>query len=99
MLNHFVFIKYVNGTGDDHIAAFTRGMLALRNTIPEIAQLTIGRDMLHEARSWDLLLCMTFASVDALRQYQRHADHQAMMAFNQPRVAEVGSVDFFVSDS
>jgi hypothetical protein len=37
---------------------------------------------------------MRFASVDALRRYQQHSEHQKVMAFNQPLVADVASVDF-----
>lgn len=95
MLNHYVFIKYVEGTGDDHVREFTRRLRALRGSIAGIGHLEVGRDILREARSWDLLLIMRFDSVDALRRYQRHPDHQAVMAFNQPHVAEVGAVDFF----
>jgi hypothetical protein len=40
------------------------------------------------------MLIMRFASVEALRAYQQHPEHQAVMAFNQPFVADVGSVDF-----
>jgi len=40
------------------------------------------------------MLIMRFASLEALRQYQQYPDHQRVMAFNQPAVAEVGSVDF-----
>jgi len=69
-------------------------MLALRARIPGIEHLEIGCDSLHDARSWDLMLIMRFASLEALRQYQQYPDHQRVMAFNQPAVAEVGSVDF-----
>jgi hypothetical protein len=37
---------------------------------------------------------MEFASAEALRAYQRHPDHLAVMAFNDPFVANVASVDF-----
>jgi hypothetical protein len=37
---------------------------------------------------------MRFASVAALRVYQQHPEHQNLMAFNQPSVAAVASVDF-----
>jgi hypothetical protein len=87
-------IKYQKGTGDEHIAEFSKRMLALRTSIPGIEYLEIGRDILHDARSWDLILIMRFASVDALRSYQQHPDHQKVMAFNQPFVADVASVDF-----
>jgi hypothetical protein len=98
MLRHYVFLKYRDGTSDGHIAAFCGGMLALRGAIGEIRHLEIGRDELHETRSWTLVLIMEFASVDALRAYQRHPRHLALMAFNDPFVEHVASVDFTAAD-
>ena len=94
MLQHYVFLKYRNGTTDGHVEAFCERMSALRGTIGEIQHLEIGRDELHDARSWDLVLIMRFASPEALRVYQRHPDHLAVMGFNDPFVADVASVDF-----
>jgi hypothetical protein len=94
MLQHYVFLKYRKGTTDGHVVAFCERMFALRGTIGEIQHLEIGRDELHEARSWDLVLIMQFASPEALRAYQRHPDHLAVMGFNDPFVADVASVDF-----
>jgi hypothetical protein len=94
MLRHYVFLKYRQGTSDGHIAAFCARMLALRQAVGSIQHLEIGRDELHDARSWDLVLIMEFASVDALRGYQRHPEHVALMAFNDPFVADVATVDF-----
>ena len=94
MLRHYVFLKYRDGTSDDHVAAFCERLLALRGTIGGIEHLEIGRDELHDARSWDVVLIMQFASLDALRAYQRHPQHVEVMAFNAPFVANLGSVDF-----
>ena len=94
MLQHYVFLKYREETSDEHIAAFCEGMLALRGAIGEIRHLEIGRDELHDARSWDLVLIMAFDSVDALRAYQAHPEHVALMQFNNPFVTDVASVDF-----
>ena len=94
MLQHYVFLKYRDGTTDGHIAAFCERMFALRGTIGEIQHLEIERDELHDARSWDLVLIMEFASPEALRAYQRHPNHLAVMAFNDPFVANIASVDF-----
>jgi hypothetical protein len=94
MLRHYVFLKYRDGTSEAHVSAFCDRMLALRATIPGIAHLEIGRDELHDARSWDLVLIMEFTSLDALRAYQRHPRHVDVMTFNDPFVANVGSVDF-----
>jgi hypothetical protein len=94
MLRHYIVIKFKQGTSDEHIGEFCRRMLALRATISSIEHLEIGRDILHNARSWDLILIMRFASTEALRSYQQHPEHLALMAFNQPAVADVASVDF-----
>ena len=94
VLRHYVLLKYREGTDPTHIAAFCDRLLALRSSIAEIRRLEIGRDELHDARSWDLVLIMEFESIDALRAYQRHPEHRALMAFNDPFVAAVASVDF-----
>ena len=89
MLQHYILIKFSKGASGDHIAEFCRRMLALRTTIPSIEHLEIGRDITHDARSWDLILIMRFASTEALRSYQQHPEHLRLMAFNQPSVADV----------
>ena len=94
MLGHYVLIRFKKGTSDEHIGEFCRRMLALRATISQIDDLEIGRDILHSARSWHLILIMRFASTEALRSYQQHPEHLRLMAFNQPSVADVASVDF-----
>jgi hypothetical protein len=94
MLQHYILIKYQKNTSDEHIAEFSRRILALQTSIEGIEHLEIGRDILRDARSWDLILIMRFASVGALRNYQQHPEHQKVIAFNQPLVADVASVDF-----
>ena len=94
MLQHYILIKFKPTAGDEHIGEFCRRMLALRNAISSIQHLEVGRDILHDARSWDLILIMRFASTEALRSYQQHPEHLSLMAFNQPSVADVASVDF-----
>jgi hypothetical protein len=94
MLQHYVFIKYLEDASRAHVDAFCEKMHALKKLIPEIESIEIGRDILRDERSWDLLLIMSFKSTAALRTYQKHPEHQAVMKFNNPFVAEVGSVDF-----
>lgn len=94
MLRHFVFIKYREGTSDAHIDEFLRRTRALPENIPVVRDLEAGRDVLRTARSWDVMLAMRFRSLEELREYQVHPAHKALMAFNDPQVADVGSVDF-----
>ena len=94
MLQHYVFLKYRDGTPEQHVTAFCERMRVLHGTVGEIQRLEIGRDEVRDARSWDLVLVMEFASIEALRAYQRHPQHLAVMAFNDAFVAHVASVDF-----
>jgi hypothetical protein len=94
MLRHYVFLKYREDTSEAHVTAFCARMRGLRSSIEGIQHLEIGRDELHDARSWSLVLIMEFASLGALRAYQRHPQHLALMAFNDPFVENVASVDF-----
>ena len=84
---------------EPHVTAFCERMRALSRTIGEIQRLEIGRDEVRDARSWDLVLIMEFTSIEALRAYQRHPQHLAVMAFNDPFVADVASVDFTRTES
>jgi Stress responsive A/B Barrel Domain len=94
MLQHYVFLKYRDGTPEQHVTAFCERMRVLPGTVGEIQRLEIGRDEVRDARSWDLVLIMEFRSIDALRVYQHHPQHLAVMAFNDPFVSDVASVDF-----
>ena len=94
MLQHYVFLKFRDNTTAQHIDAFCKKMYALSETIAHIKDLEIGRDELHDARSWDLVLIMRFPSVAALRAYQQHPEHIAVMQFNDPFVDKIASVDF-----
>jgi hypothetical protein len=47
MLQHYVVLKYREGTSAAHVDAFCERMLALRGAIPEIRHIEIGRDELH----------------------------------------------------
>lgn len=94
MLKHYILMRYKPGTEEAHIEAFCQKMYALRDVIPEIRHLEIGRDILREARSWDLMLDMRFDSVETLRCYQIHEAHQAALQFNNPQVLEVAAFDY-----
>ncbi len=93
-LNHHILIRYKPQTKQSHIDEFCRKMLALPQQIPAICDLQIGQDILHDERSWDLLLSMRFNSLEALRSYQQHEAHREVMVFNQPHVRDVASIDY-----
>lgn len=94
MLQHYITIKYVADTPAEHRDEFCRRMLALQNSIDEIHEIQIGCDIVGEARSWSLLIKLLVDDLDALVRYQKHPEHQAVIKFNAPYVADVGVIDF-----
>jgi hypothetical protein len=52
MLQHYVFLKYRDGTPDGHVEAFCERMLALCRTIGGIQHCDFGRDELHDTGTW-----------------------------------------------
>ena len=55
-------------------------LLPLVDTIPHIISMTLHDSVVHEARNADLILLSEFASVEDLRAYQVHPDHEAAAA-------------------
>ena len=68
MLEHYVFLKYREGTSATHVASFCERMLALLDSIDQIRRLEIGRDELHDARSWDLVVGISKRFGEFLRE-------------------------------
>lgn len=94
MLQHYITLKYLPDTPTEHRDEFCRRMLALQHSIDEVEEIQIGSDIVGEARSWSLLIKLLVADKEALVRYQQHPDHQAVIKFNAPYVAEVGVIDF-----
>ena len=94
MLEHYVFIRFKQDTPQTHVDEFCQRILALPNTINELHEVQIGHDIVREARSWDLMIRLHVDDIDALIRYQVHPDHQAVVQFNAPFVADIGVIDF-----
>lgn len=94
VINHYILIKYKRDTPREHIERFCQKMLALGEELPTVKKLEMGLDIVHDDRSWDLLISMQLSSIDTLRDYQAHPSHKAVIAFNHPYVDDVASIDF-----
>jgi len=94
MLKHFVMIKYKPETPEAHIERFVREAEAMKNEIDELLEIEVGRDVVKEPRSWHVLLSTLFVDEQALKRYQAHEVHQALMAFNGPQVESVAVIDY-----
>ena len=94
MLKHFVMIKYKPDTPQSHIERFMREAEAMKGEIKELLDIEVGRDVVEEPRSWHVLLSTLFEDEAALKRYQAHEVHQALMVFNGPQVESVAVIDY-----
>ncbi|MEI6692802.1 MAG: Dabb family protein [Chlorobium sp.] len=98
MIKHIVMWRLKdNAHGNDSMtnAILIKDKLeALRDTIPGIAALEVGIDYSRSDSSSDVLLYSEFEDKDALNNYQKHPDHQALIPFIVEAVAERRLVDY-----
>jgi len=95
MLKHIVLIQL---KPDAPASAADRIMAALRElptSIPEIAALDVGRNVVDSERNLDLGLIVDFADRAALDRYAAHPDHVAVVQeYIQPVAQRLVVVDF-----
>lgn len=99
MLKHYIMLKFKEGVSDEHIDAFCEKARAMQGVIEQIHSIVVGRDILRETRSWHVIMDLEVESIEALRAYQTHPVHQALMAFNDGLVADVAALDFFTGQT
>ena len=67
---------------------------ALQGVVPTLISMEVGQDVLHEGRSYDLVIINRFASQADLVAYQEHPEHQQVLDYLRPLVNSSVSVDF-----
>ena len=92
MLLHLVCFKYKAdvdaGTRQQH-----RERLAALKDIDGVADLKVGADVVHSARSYDTGLVITFPDRAALDAYQKHERHVPVAQFGVSLSEHIVSVD------
>ena len=69
-------------------------LAALPAVIPNIESFSVGADILHLERSFDIGLVAIYLDVAALDAYTVHPEHQVVAAFGREIAEKVVSVDF-----
>lgn len=64
-----------------NLAWVRESLLALRQIVPEILDMSIGEDIGIGRDPWDMVLIMDFADAEALDRYQHHPEHKKISAF------------------
>lgn len=94
MIRHALLFKHRAGVTEDERNRWMDTMRDLVSVIPEIRALSIGPDVVHSPRSYDVALIIDFESLEALHTYQIHPAHVAAAAVSRALSEHIVSVDF-----
>ena len=94
MLKHIVFLKFNPGTSEDDIKDVEKGLAGLPDRIPEIKHYEFGRDILRSERSYDFALVSEFEDREAMKRYQVHPYHFAVLNKIHAICEDIVAVDF-----
>jgi len=100
MIKHIVMWKLKeSANGLDRAGnarAIKEKLEGLRGRIPGLLELEVGIDFSAGEGSCDVVLCAALASRQALKDYQAHPEHQAILPFVREAAAERRLVDYEV---
>lgn len=94
MLTHIVVWKYRPEVGEEQRREHVERLRGLREIIPEVQSLAVGRDVLGLPRSYHTGLVAVFRDRAALEAYDAHPEHQAVAGLGRAVSEHVASVDF-----
>lgn len=98
MINHVVLFKlkeYANPKEKEQaLESFKSKLLALKNYIPELKHIEVGRHHELDAPSYDLCLISHFDSLADLDVYRVHPEHLKVVDFVKEITLERAAVDF-----
>ncbi|WP_338552055.1 Dabb family protein [Paenibacillus sp. KS-LC4] len=93
MITHIVLFKLKDNSAES-VETTAQVLRNMEGKIDELKSITVGLDVLHSERSYDIGLITTFESLDALAAYQIHPVHKKVIEhMTQVREASV-SIDF-----
>ncbi len=98
MLKHIVLWKLKEtaegNTKEENMILAKDKLLALPTSIYQIKSLTVGSDVLHGDKSFDMGLVADFDSLEDMKLYQVHPDHVAVASFIGKITADRATLDF-----
>jgi hypothetical protein len=94
MIKHVLSIKLANPS-EENIEKTVSLFESMRDNVPCVRDIEVGKDFLHSERSFDICLIVTLDSREALDEYQRDAYHVNVVKTHVHSVAEKSvAVDF-----
>lgn len=94
MIRHVVMFKFADSFTPRLERDWVTGLGTLVGQVPGLHALSIGRDVLGSARSWDYVIVADFESLEHLAGYAGHPLHVPLIALSGPHSQHTASVDF-----
>ena len=93
-VEHQVWFAFKQGTSDERIAFHENGLRSLKDKIPGIIDLKVGRNFTDRAPGFQLGLSVTLTDKDALDVYGPHPEHKKVAGAIREDADKVMAVDF-----
>jgi quinol monooxygenase YgiN len=94
MIKHIVFLKFQPDAGAEQSQEVIDELRALPSQIDVIREYEVGEDVLKSPRSWDVALIGTYDSLEALKTYNDHPAHVAVVQKIRAISEGAATVDF-----
>lgn len=94
MLEHIVLFKPKAQTTPEQEDELVRRLLALRDQIPDIVDISAGRTITDRSQGYRLGLVVRFRDKEGLDRYGPHPAHQQVVAFVKEIADDLIAVDY-----
>jgi len=92
MIKHVVCFKLKKG---ESVERAKEVLLSMKGKVPEIIDITVGTDLLHSERSFDIILEVTVKDLKSLDLYQKDVYHCEIVKPHMHKVRETSvAVDY-----
>ena len=96
MIKHIVMWKFKDDVAESDKLKMKSQLDTLKGIIPTLIDISVGLDILHKDRSWDIVLCSEFESMVGLEEYAVHPEHLKVVEFVKTVVSIGAAVDYEV---
>ena len=85
MIKHIVCFKLKEGESPEKAKEV---LLSMKGNVPMLIDIEVGLDLLHSARSYDVILQVTLKDMQTLEEYQQDAYHVSVVKKHMHAVVE-----------
>jgi hypothetical protein len=94
MIKHIVMWKFKDETVEEDKLEMKRQLEALKGVVPSLSDIEIGLNTAESPAAMDMVLSSEFRTMEDLKAYVVHPEHQKVVEFVEPLVCERAVVDY-----